>query len=173
MQNYSPPGSPSHTSSQSYLQSPSPPGRGSFSRSNVRKVRVISMLVGTTMMKEHSRLWGYLSGKPGDSMKPEGLVKLREQSEPGETIQQQKGRDIEIIQWLVTALKPQTVWITLIISLQYIITQEKSCPWYWPLQTMHAPHRTSTPTWLVLKSGECIVPHQKLLRNLPRTWQSS
>lgn len=41
------------------------------------------MLGGTTMMKEHSRLCGYLSGKPGDSMRPEGLVKLREQSEPG------------------------------------------------------------------------------------------
>lgn len=78
----SPPGSPSHTSSQSYLQSPSPPGRGSFSRSKVRKVRVTSMLGGTTMIKEHSRLWGYLSGKPGDSMRPEGLVKFREQSEP-------------------------------------------------------------------------------------------
>lgn len=78
----SPPGSPSHTSSQSYLQSPSPPGRGSFSKSKVRKVRVTSMLGGTMMIKEHSRLWGYLSGKPGDSMRPEGLVKFREQSEP-------------------------------------------------------------------------------------------
>lgn len=80
--NSSPPGSPSHTSSQSYLQSPSPPGRGSFSRSKVRKVMVTSMLGGTMMMKEHSRLWGYLSGKPGDSTRPVGLVKLREQSEP-------------------------------------------------------------------------------------------
>lgn len=79
---HAPPGSPSHTSSQSYLQSPSLPGRGSFSRSKVRKVRVTSMLGGTMIMKEHSRLWGYLSGKPGDSMRPEGLVKLREQSEP-------------------------------------------------------------------------------------------
>ncbi|TNN72111.1 hypothetical protein EYF80_017688 [Liparis tanakae] len=70
----SPPGSPSHTSSQSYLQSPSPPGKGSFSRSKVRKVRVTSMLEGTMMMKEHSRLWGYLSGKPGDSMSPVGLI---------------------------------------------------------------------------------------------------
>lgn len=33
-------------------------------------------------------------------------------------------RDIEIIQWLITALKPQTVWITLTISLQCIIMQE-------------------------------------------------
>lgn len=40
------------------------------------------MLDGTMMIKEHSRLWGYLSGKPGDSMRPEELVKLREQSEP-------------------------------------------------------------------------------------------
>lgn len=40
------------------------------------------MLDGTMMMKEHIRLWGYLSGKPGDSMRPEELVKLREQSEP-------------------------------------------------------------------------------------------
>lgn len=40
------------------------------------------MLGGTTIIKEHSRLWGYLSGKPGDSMRPEGLVKFREQSEP-------------------------------------------------------------------------------------------
>lgn len=78
-----PPGRPSHTSIQSYLQSPSPPGRGSFSRSKVRKVRVTSMLGGTIMMKKHSRLCGYLSGKPGDSMRPVGLVKLREQSEPG------------------------------------------------------------------------------------------
>lgn len=45
-----------------------------------------SMLGGTTIIKEHSKLWGYLSGKPGDSMRPEGLVKFREQSEPeGET----------------------------------------------------------------------------------------
>lgn len=41
-----------------------------------------SILGGTTIIKEHSRLWGYLSGKPGDSMRPEGLVKFREQSEP-------------------------------------------------------------------------------------------
>lgn len=50
---------------------------------------VRSMLGGTMMMKEHSRLWGYLSGKPGDSMRPEGLVKLREQSEPGMKTQRQ------------------------------------------------------------------------------------
>lgn len=36
------------------------------------------------MMKVHSRLWGYLSGKPGDSITPDGLVKFREQSEPVE-----------------------------------------------------------------------------------------
>lgn len=34
------------------------------------------------MMKVHSRLWGYLSGKPGDSITPDGLVKFLEQSEP-------------------------------------------------------------------------------------------
>lgn len=37
---------------------------------------------GTMMMKWHSRLWGYLSGYPGDSMRPVGLVKFWEQSEP-------------------------------------------------------------------------------------------
>lgn len=42
-----------------------------------------SILGGTMMMKAHSRLWGYLSGNPGDSTRPVGLVKLREQSEPG------------------------------------------------------------------------------------------
>lgn len=35
-------------------------------------------------MKVHSRLWGYLSGKPGDSITPDGLVKFLEQSEPEE-----------------------------------------------------------------------------------------
>ena len=95
----SPPGSPSHTSSQSYLHSPSLPGRGSFSRSKVRKLRVTSMLGGTMMMKLHSRLWGYLSGNPGDSMRPVGLVKFWEQSEPaGEDTQRrfiygQRGTD--------------------------------------------------------------------------------
>lgn len=79
----SPCGRPSHTSSQSYLHSPSEPCKGSFSRSNVRKVRVTSMWGGTMMMKVHSRLWGYLSGKPGDSITPDGLVKFLEQSEPG------------------------------------------------------------------------------------------
>lgn len=79
----SPCGRPSHTSSQSYLHSPSEPCKGSFSRSKVRKVRVTSMWGGTMMMKVHSRLWGYLSGKPGDSITPDGLVKFREQSEPG------------------------------------------------------------------------------------------
>lgn len=79
----SPCGRPSHTSSQSYLHSPSEPCKGSFSRSKVRKVRVTSMWGGTMMMKVHSRLWGYLSGKPGDSITPDGLVKFLEQSEPG------------------------------------------------------------------------------------------
>ncbi len=79
----SPCGRPSHTSSQSYLHSPSEPCKGSFSRSKVRKVRVTSMWGGTMMMKVHSRLWGYLSGKPGDSITPDGVVKFLEQSEPG------------------------------------------------------------------------------------------
>lgn len=51
------------------------------------------MLGGTTMIKEHSRLWGYLSGKPGDSMRPVGLVKFREQSEPERETQERKGKE--------------------------------------------------------------------------------
>lgn len=46
----SPCGKPSHTSSQSYLQSPSPTSRGSFSRSKVRKLRVMSMWGGAMIM---------------------------------------------------------------------------------------------------------------------------
>ncbi|TNN57564.1 hypothetical protein EYF80_032230 [Liparis tanakae] len=41
---------PSHTSSQSYLQSPSPTSKGSFSRSKVRKVSVTSMWGGAMIM---------------------------------------------------------------------------------------------------------------------------
>lgn len=47
---HSPCGRPSQTSNQSYLQSPSPTSRGSFSRSKVRKVRVMSMRGGAMIM---------------------------------------------------------------------------------------------------------------------------
>ena len=53
------------------------------------------MLGGTMMMKEHSRLWGYLSGKPGESMMPEGMVKLREQSDPGTERRERGARERE------------------------------------------------------------------------------
>lgn len=67
-------------SSQSYLQSPSPACSGSCSRSKSRKWRRISVFGLAMMVKTQSRLCGYLSGKPGDSIVPLEAVKFLEQS---------------------------------------------------------------------------------------------
>lgn len=67
-------------SSQSYLQSPSPDCSGSCSRSKSRKWRRISVFGLAMMVKMQSRLCGYLSGKPGDSIVPLEAVKFLEQS---------------------------------------------------------------------------------------------
>lgn len=78
----SPAGKPSQISSQSYRQMAPGGGVGSGSMAKLSNSTTISDILGAKIMKVHSRLLGYFSGKPGVFMRPRGAVKLVEHSGP-------------------------------------------------------------------------------------------
>lgn len=78
----SPAGKPSQISNQSYRQMAPGGGVVSGSMSKLSNSTTISDILGAKIMKVHSRLLGYFSGKPGVLMTPRGAVKLVEHSGP-------------------------------------------------------------------------------------------
>lgn len=78
----SPAGSPSQISSQSYRHRAPGGGVVSGSRLKLLKSITISVILGAMIMKVHSRLLGYFSGKPGVWMTPVGAEKFLEHSGP-------------------------------------------------------------------------------------------
>lgn len=78
----SPAGKPSQISSQSYRQRAPGGGVVSGSMSKLSNSTTISVILGAKIIKVHSRLLGYFSGKPGVLMTPLGAVKFLEHSGP-------------------------------------------------------------------------------------------